>query len=256
MFIALLAVAVAACAGGAPAGGTADVVARVPFERGERLTYGLHDNSGELVARGTFTVTGEGDALVLEQAYEAVGAPGEEQATDTIAVVVDAATLKPSRGRRLVTPRATADGGDVIEQSEGFEWRYAPGTEGAMLFAAHRPAGESEYEERELRLRDHHYDNESSLWLWRTLDLSEEYEARYVSVNHQQRSQQTVALRVTQRQTLEVPAGEFEVWRLQVRNGRATRVAWINVEPPHEIVQWDNGTLVFRLTQIGDADEP
>jgi hypothetical protein len=44
-----------------------------------------------------------------------------------------------------------------------------------------------------------------------------------------------------------VPAGSFDTWRLQVRNGRATRVAWVNIEAPHEVVQWDNGSVVFRL---------
>ena len=232
------------------------MVVRIPFERGEWLTYGLHDDAGELIARGTFTIASDGDALVLEQRFEAVRSrAGAQSTTDSIAVVVDAATLKPSAGRRIVAPLAAADGDGDGEATEEYEWRYEPGADGQLLFAAHRAPGESEYEERELRLREHHYDNESSLWLWRTLDLSEQYEARYISVAHQQRSQQTVALRVTQRQTLEVPAGEFEVWRLQIRNGRATRVAWINVQAPHEIVQWDNGSLVFRLMEIGEADE-
>ena len=44
-----------------------------------------------------------------------------------------------------------------------------------------------------------------------------------------------------------MPAGTFETWRLQIRNGRATRIAWINIEAPHEIVQWDNGSSIFRL---------
>ena len=64
------------------------------------------------------------------------------------------------------------------------------------------------------------------------------------------RNQQTVILRVIDRQTVEVPAGTFEAWRLQVRNGRATRVAWINVDAPHQIVQWDNGSIVFRLKEF------
>ena len=58
---------------------------------------------------------------------------------------------------------------------------------------------------------------------------------------------------MTGQQTITVPAGTFDTWRLQVRNGRATRVAWINVEPPHEIVQWDNGVLLFQLEQTSAA---
>ena len=50
------------------------------------------------------------------------------------------------------------------------------------------------------------------------------------------------------RETIEVPAGSFEAWRVIVRNGRAIRSAWINVEAPHQLLQWDNGDLIFRLT--------
>ena len=30
-------------------------------------------------------------------------------------------------------------------------------------------------------------------------------------------------------------------------NGRATRVAWINADAPHQVLQWDNGSTVFKL---------
>ena len=116
-------------------------------------------------------------------------------------------------------------------------------------------ASAGEEDEREFRLSEHAYDNESSLWLWRTLDLAEGYEARYVSVNALERSQQTVNLRVIDRRTVEVPAGEFDVWRLQIRNGRATRVAWIEVAPPHRVVQWDNGVTLMRLEAIEAVGE-
>jgi hypothetical protein len=91
------------------------------------------------------------------------------------------------------------------------------------------------------------YENESSLWLWRTLPFAEDYRARYVSVNVVERKRQTVELEVTGQQTITVPAGTFNTWRLQVRNGRATRVAWINVDAPHQIVRWDNGSTVLSL---------
>ena len=100
-------------------------------------------------------------------------------------------------------------------------------------------------------MRDHHYDSQSSLWIWRTIALGEGFEANYVSVNPRDASQVTARLVLVDRQTIEVPAGSFETWRLQVRNGRDTRIAWIHVEPPHEIVQWDNGTLFLRLVETG-----
>ncbi len=248
---AVLSVLLALAAGcvGDGSGDTSDVVARIPFTAGERMAYELRDNTGEIVARGILSTHREGARLVLEQAYRQLGEPqGVAPATDTVAVTVDALTLKPSSGSRLITQRDPADDMSVEE----YEWRYVAEQEHGALAVTRQRAEKTE--ERDLNLREHHYDNESSLWLWRTLDLAGGYEARYVSVNHLDASQQTVTVRVTRRETLEVPAGTFETWRLLVRTGRATRVAWISVASPHELVQWDNGSLVFRLAESGGVE--
>ena len=103
----------------------------------------------------------------------------------------------------------------------------------------------------DLALRAHAYDNESSLWLWRAIAFAEGYEQHYVSANPFERSQQTVDLRVPQRETIAVPAGTFETWRILLRNGRAVRTAWISVEAAHQVVRWDNGDLIFELVTSG-----
>lgn len=107
--------------------------------------------------------------------------------------------------------------------------------------------GDEDAKERTLDLPRHAYENESSLWLWRTLPLTDDYTSRYVSVNTIERTRQTVELEVTGQQRMTVPAGTFDTWRLQVRNGRATRVVSINIEAPHQVVQWDNGDTVLFL---------
>ncbi len=113
------------------------------------------------------------------------------------------------------------------------------------MTVTHTAAGSTE--EHTLRLRDHYYDNESSLWLWRTLAFTTGYDEQYVSVNAIEGSQQTVDVRVPQRQPQAVPAGTFDTWRLLVRNGRAIRTAWVNTAAPGDVVQWDNGTVLFQL---------
>ena len=232
-----------ACAGGDVAGGTSDVVAVVPFLSGERLTYELYNDAGEIVARATFTTVAAGDALELVQRYEEAAPPaGAVADTDTTVTTVDATTLLPRSMQRDVSSRA---GGE-----ERFAARYVRDADDDGDRVLFRTERDGETQQRDQRLREHSYDNESSLWLWRAIELVEGYEARYISVNAVERGQQTVLLRVIDRRTVEVPAGGFETWRVQVRTGRATRVAWIDVEPPHRVVQWDNGTLVFRLSEI------
>lgn len=240
----LLVVLGTACAtGGAGGGDTEDIVGSVPFGDGERLVYELVDGDGAVVGRGVFTTTAQDGALGLVQTYEEIETPsGARPIVDVSTVVVDAATLKPRLAERAIQRREPAD-------DEWYLARYESG-DGEPRLAITQFSGGSE-RTRELGLREHHYDSQSSLWIWRTIALAEGFEANYVSVNPRDASQVTARLVLVDRQTIEVPAGSFETWRLQVRNGRDTRIAWIHVEPPHEVVQWDNGTLFLRLVETG-----
>lgn len=241
---ALLAVLGTACAaGGAGGGDTEDIVHAVPFAAGERLVYELVDADGVVVGYGAFTTTARDDALELVQTYEELDTPsGARPVLDVATVVVDAATLKPLTSERTIQRREPAD-------DESYAATYEPGGDEARLVVTQR-SGEDE-RTREVGLREHHYDSQSSLWVWRAVALGEDFEANYVSVNPRDASQVTARLVMVDRQTIEVPAGSFETWRLQVRNGRDTRIVWIHAEPPHEVVQWDNGTLFLRLTGTG-----
>ena len=242
--LALLALPALACAtGGAGSGGTEDIVRAVPFEDGERLVYELVDADGVVVGRGVFTTTARDDAFELIQTYDEAAAPsGERPIIDVATVVVDAATLRPRTSERTIQRRDPSD-------DEAYEATYGAGGAEAQLVITQLSGGDERT--REVELRDHHYDSQSSLWIWRAIALGEGFEANYVSVNPRDASQVTARLVLVDRQTIEVPAGSFETWRLQVRNGRDTRIAWIHVEPPHEIVQWDNGTLFLRLVETG-----
>ena len=242
--LALLALPALACAtGGAGSGGTEDIVRAVPFEDGERLVYELVDADGVVVGRGVFTTTARDDAFELIQTYDEAAAPsGERPIIDVATVVVDAATLRPRTSERTIQRRDPSD-------DESYRATYGAGGAEAQLVITQLSGGDERT--REVELRDHHYDSQSSLWIWRAIALGEGFEANYVSVNPRDASQVTARLVLVDRQTIEVPAGSFETWRLQVRNGRDTRIAWIHVEPPHEIVQWDNGTLFLRLVETG-----
>ena len=242
--LALLALPALACAtGGAGSGGTEDIVRAVPFEDGERLVYELVDADGVVVGRGVFTTTARDGAFELIQTYDEAGTPsGERPIIDVATVVVDAATLRPRTSERTIQRRDPSD-------DESYEATYGAGGAEAQLVITQLSGGDERT--REVELRDHHYDSQSSLWIWRAIALGEGFEANYVSVNPRDASQVTARLVLVDRQTIEVPAGSFDTWRLQVRNGRDTRIAWIHVEPPHEIVQWDNGTLFLRLVETG-----
>jgi hypothetical protein len=230
-FLAVLGACLLACSGGGSASSSQvedPVVATVPFSAGERLTYELRDDTG-VVGRGTLTATRDGDQLLLAQEYLEAAAPEGEQATsDHSTVTVNATTLAPRSVDRVIQGR---------DDSDRYIGQYAADGSAVVLT-------QNDSKERTLELPANAYENESSLWLWRTLPFAEDYKSRYVSVNTVERKRQTVELEVTGQQKITVPAGTFDTWRLQVRNGRATRVAWINIEAPHEI----SGTTATRCS--------
>ncbi len=244
LLFAVLAAGCQATGGGTEAG---IVVARIPFACGESARYDLQELDGTLVAEASFDVLCEGDTLLLEQSLRAAESrtgDGGHGAQDLSHVVADSGTLLPVSSSREATRE---------DEQERWSAAYAPDLS-AVAFTHETPAGETE--ERELRLRRGAYDNESALWLWRALDLTGEYDGQYVSVSAVNQSQITVRLTVVRRERVEVPAGAFDAWRLHVRSGRATRVAWIAVDPPHQLVQWDNGSEIFRLLSYQPGSRP
>lgn len=232
----LVACALAVACASAPAGGEA-IVRAVPFAARERLVYSLHNLAGDEVGRGRlFVHEAAGDALTLVQEYGQVGGTsGTAPAFDVTTVTADGATLLPftvarvaegsSKALRLRATTAVDRSGITIER-EGDQ-------------------------PRTVRLGPNAYANESALWLWRTLPLAEGYTQRYVSVDATDGAVALVSVAVKARERIEVPAGSFDTWRVLVRGGRATGVAWIKVEAPHHVVQWDNGAIVFRLVDVG-----
>jgi hypothetical protein len=231
---------IAACAS-APAGGEA-IVRAVPFAAGERLVYSLHNLAGDQVGRGTLAVrAGDAGALTLVQAYMDVRRSAPTQPievfmpADATSITVDALTLRP-----FAVDRKVQGASDPLRVAATYA---AGGADVTITREGEKP--------RTLRLGPNAYANESALWLWRTLPLAEGYTQRYVSVDATEGAVSLVSVTVKARERIEVPAGAFDSWRVLVRGGRATGVAWINVEAPHQVVQWDNGAIVFRLVEVG-----
>ncbi len=227
----------AACAGGSSAE-TEPLEVRDVLLDGERLEYVVLDRVGDPVGEGVLTTSSESDGWLFRQQFDEVSrgdASGEPDDSSTVAT--DGALL-PRWSERVI---ARANG------SESYRIDYDHQAEEAVSTVVRG----GDEERRDVRLRTPIYDNEGALWLWRTLPLEAEFEARYLSMNPLDRSQQTVSVSVTDRVEIEVAAGTFDTWRLQVRSGRATGVAWIEVAAPYRVVQWDNGATTMQLTTDG-----
>jgi hypothetical protein len=207
---------------------TSDVVSNIPWTVPEQATYNLVNQGGSQLAMGTLSVEkGEQDGtVVLRTAIQS----GDD--SDVSTVVVDAATLQPVSSRREIE-NDNPDDEDLIEVS------YTE--QGALIKVGDRQSG--------LKVEEHSYDNDTSLFLWRTIAFANGYEQAYRTIITNSRSDQKVILRVTSKEAVEVPAGEFECWRLEIFTSNAHQIAWFTDTPERTLVRYDNDRgSAFELT--------
>lgn len=197
-----------------------------PWPDSESLSYVLLNDDGDQLGEGVLSVEVQGEETVLRQRY------ASEAATDTIRVTVDSATLKPiSSEREIVEP----DGDE-----ERIEVEYTE--EGALI-------RQGEERQSGLSVPEHSYDNDTSLFLWRTLPFEAGYEASYTTIITNRRTRQKVNLNVTGKETVTVPAGTFEAWRLEITTSNARQLAWFADTPERPLLRYDNDRdLIFELT--------
>jgi hypothetical protein len=94
------------------------------------------------------------------------------------------------------------------------------------------------------------YDTWTDLFLWRTIDFREGFEVKYlgvVSADFKKPEVITISLEVSGLEAVEVPAGSFNAWKLEIRSGGRTQRAWIADSPERPLVRYDNTELVFEL---------
>jgi hypothetical protein len=226
----IILVLIAAC-GGKSAPPPSDVVSSIPWKGDEKLTYNVIDKKGERLGTQTLTVDVEGAKTTLTQAFSS------DSNQDTSAVVVDSKTLKPiSATREIVTPKDT----------ENIEVTYTD--QGALIKQGERQSG--------LSVPEHAYDNDTSLFLWRTIDFHEGYRQSYVTIITNRRSRQTVTLEVTGKETVKVPAGEFLAWRVEVKAANAKQIAWFADTALHPLVRYDNDRGLYFELQAAPSSIP
>jgi hypothetical protein len=89
--------------------------------------------------------------------------------------------------------------------------------------------------------------------LWRTIDFRAGYQVAYTTIisadlGKPKRSQ--VILKVIGKEQVQVPAGSFEAWRLEIRQGGRGQTAWFAADDRRALLRYDNGSLVFELESL------
>lgn len=96
------------------------------------------------------------------------------------------------------------------------------------------------------------YDDESTLWLARAVNLSQGYESEYTLViNAGAPNIHNVEVRVEAAETVEVPAGRFQAWKVRYRYNGSVNYVWVETAAPHRMIQARIEDVTYKLTSSG-----
>ena len=209
-------------------GATGLALGNAPWSDGDRALYDWVDKSGNKAGTAEFAFARDGDAWVLS-------------ATDRLAnleqtakVRVDAQTLKPLGGEKNIKAQGTDAKVSTTYEDGKLEIK-------AVVNGEDRSAT--------IDVPPDAIDNDQLLATLRALAFAEGYEGRYTNVVGQSAAKIATTVRVKGKETVEVPAGSFEAWRVELDFGQAKQYAWYEVGAPHNLVQYDNGNIKLVLVE-------
>lgn len=231
---------------------TIDVVSAVPWTAPEAHRYIIVNGDNKQQGEGVLSVTKDGDGnLVMAQAFS----DGDGN-SDRSAVVADASTLRPLSGDRVIT--------DAGEDRRVTATRtYSVGGDGSptvrIAEQTFKPQNEDDPSLRCSPLKidsAHYYDNDTSLFLWRTITFREGWSATYTNVLANRRAQRALTVRVRGQEKVTTPMGEFDAWLVGIEGeGRETQSAWFATTPDHTLLVYNNREDQVFL-YAGDVDPP
>jgi len=219
---------------------TQDVVVSIPWKVGEETTYSILDSHDKALGTGVLRIDQEDGQLRLSQHYQ------NPDFDDRSSVLADRETLKPIEAERVIT------GEDGVLS---IEVHYAGGIAEIERVATEQGKDEQRRVDR-MDVPEHAYDTGVSLFLWRTIPMQVDYRAAYHSMATAavgKSQENTVTLRVLRQETVEVPAGTFEAWRLEIRAPGVKQTAWYSADTARRLLKYDNGQNTFLLESVKEG---
>lgn len=208
-----------------------DIVTEIPWTVPESTTYRVLDGD-EIVGELEMSIEEAGaDQIRLKQYFDFP----ERGFVNDAEVVVDDRELQPVSTSFLIQ----GPEGDVTCEAE------YQGSEAVV----HRVYEDGELDE-ELDVPQIAYDSWSDLFLWRTIEFVEGRDYEYTDVltcTVAEPQRIGLKLAVKERRQITLPFGAADAWEIEIKSGGETQRAWYSAEDDHQLLKYDNGTVVFEL---------
>jgi len=223
-----------------------DVVTTVPWRAPESHTYRL-ESDGNKKGDAVLSVDTEGDHLVLKQLFS-----DDKGNTDESTANVDPSTLKPLSSRREIVDK---DNNTRVVAEAEYQTPAKDCSKDIVVQIKQTnfkpPDADNPDSERSspLCVPEHAYDNDASLFLWRTIRFEKGYNVTYNTIIADRRLQQGVTLMVKDRTTIDTDAGKMDAWLVDIKADANTQQAWFATTDDHRLLRYNNGSLVFVLTE-------
>lgn len=190
--------------------------------RDERLTYRIQTDTEVNLGRVELSVAASGSTLKFSTLIDAGG--GRMNSSE---VLVDLVTLLPLRVRRTVS-----EGGRNFQVQERYDG-------GVLMVNEQGSTGEHH---RRQRLPESAYDDQESLFLWRTLQFTPGYTVRYVDVVVNPEtgaiSRPVGTVHVAFKEQIQLPQGPVTAWKVEYGAAGFQNIAWYEDGPLRRLVKY------------------
>jgi hypothetical protein len=222
-----------------------DIVSTIPWTAPETHTYTLTQD-GQVKGKITLSITKDGDVFALEQ-----NSVDDKGNSDVSVVRADTQTLKPRAYHREVLDsdqkRVVDVTYDDIDTSKCKTGRQAKITQTTF-----QPPTRSEPNSTRsipVCVPENSYENDSSLFLWRTIKFEKGWTANYrTMLSNRGDLRQTVVITVLEQQKLKVGGSEVDAWLVTMEADQSQQRGWFATTPDHRLLRYSNGSLTFDIT--------
>jgi hypothetical protein len=200
-----------------------------PWQNGSTASYEwLDDASGAQLGTSQFTFASENNEWIVSE-DDKIG-----ELDQTIVMRINLETLEPvGETKTIKTPTTNAEISTVYQNGK---LEITAVVNGKTSSAS-------------IDVPSNAIDNDQFLMTLRALPFAEGYTADYVVVVAQNALKVATTVSVLAMETIEVPAGSYNAWHVELQAGQSTQNAWYQADAPHMLVQYDNGTNRMVLTK-------